>query len=245
MPLPTLVPIHGGEHAGDCWDLTVRALATEEPALRVLAVDLPGRRGKAGDLCNLDIATAVDSVVADIEDARIGSLVITGHSLAGITVPGIAARLGTARVREMIFAACFVPPQDGNVVDTIGGPLSVFAPYTARASKPFLMPGIAARLAFCNGMTRDQRRLVMSRRYRDSVRLYSDRVDRSAMPTDIPRTWILTLRDRVLTPRAQHRSMAALGGVDTVIPVDTCHDVMVSEPRWLAAILARRCRLRS
>lgn len=244
MALPSLVLVHGGEHGADCWDLTVLELAAQEPALRVLAVDLPGRRSKPGNLGGLNIAAAVDSVVNDIESARLDSVVITGHSLAGITVPGVAARLGPQRVREMIFAACFVPPQGTTVVDTMSGPLSIFAPLTARASKPFLMPGIAARLAFCNGMTPAQRRFVMTRRYRDSVRLYNDLVDRSAMPPEIPRTWIMTLRDRVLSRRAQHRSMAALGGVDTVLCVDTCHDLMVSEPGWLAAALAQRCRLR-
>jgi hypothetical protein len=47
MALPALVLVRGGEHAGDCSDLTVPALAAEEPGLRVLAVDLPDRRGKA------------------------------------------------------------------------------------------------------------------------------------------------------------------------------------------------------
>lgn len=244
MTLPSLVLIHGGEHGADCWDLTVHELSAEEPALRVLAVDLPGRRGKPGDLNALDIAAAADSVVHDIESANLDAVVIVGHSLAGITVPAVAAGLGPDRLRELVFAACFVPPQGTTVVDTMRGPLSVFAPLTARASKPFLMPGIAARLAFCNGMTRAQRRFVMTRRYRDSVRLYNDRVDRSAMPIEVPRTWIMTLRDRVLTQRAQRDSIAALGGVETVIPIDTCHDLMVSEPRWLATALLQRCRLR-
>jgi len=39
-------------------------------------------------------------------------------------------------------------------------------------------------------------------------------------------------------------SIAALGGVDTVIPVDACHEVMFSHPARLAEILIQRCRLR-
>ena len=31
------------------------------------------------------------------------------------------------------------------------------------------------------------------------------------------------------------------GGVQTLIPVDTCHDLMISEPRLLAEILIERC----
>ena len=62
------------------------------------------------------------------------------------------------------------------------------------------------------------------------------------MPDDVPRTWILTLRDRALSPGRKRRSIAALGGVQTVIPIDTCHNLMVSEPKLLAEILVERCR---
>jgi hypothetical protein len=59
----------------------------------------------------------------------------------------------------------------------------------------------------------------------------------------VPRTWILTTRDGVLSVRSQHRNINALGGVSTVIPVGACHDVMISHPELLARILIERCRL--
>jgi hypothetical protein len=65
------------------------------------------------------------------------------------------------------------------------------------------------------------------------------------MPNDVPRTWILTTRDRALSVESQRRSIAAIGGVQTIIEMDTCHDLMVSEPRRLAEILVERCRLYS
>ena len=71
-----------------------------EPKLRVLALDLPGRRNKAGDLITACIDGWVDSVVSDIENAALDDLVIVGHSLAGLTVPGVVTKLGSARVRS-------------------------------------------------------------------------------------------------------------------------------------------------
>ena len=72
MALPALVLVHGGGLAGDSWELTIDELRRQAPELTVLAVDLPGRRGKPGDLLNLTIADFVESVVADIEDRRPG-----------------------------------------------------------------------------------------------------------------------------------------------------------------------------
>jgi pimeloyl-ACP methyl ester carboxylesterase len=243
VSLPDLVLVHGGEHAADCWDLVVAELQRQTPELRTLAVDLPGRGGTPGDLATATIGEWVDSVVCDIDRAGLGDIVIVGHSMAGVTVPGVVAKLGSARVREMILAAAFVPPQGQAIVDTLGGPLAWFAKRGARRGKPTKVPRLAAQYAFCNGMSPQQREFALSRLYPESARIPGESVDRSAMPDDVPRTWILTTRDRALSHKSQQASIAALGGVQNVIPIDACHDVMISHPEHVAQLLAERCRL--
>lgn len=244
MALPDLVLVHGGEHAGDCWDLVIDELHRQTPELRVLAVDLPGRGRTPGDLATATIGEWVDSVVADIDREKLGDIVIVGHSMAGVTVPGVVAKLGAARVREMVLVSAFVPRQGEAIVDTLGGPLAIFARWAARGGRPFKVPRAAAQYAFCNGMTKEQRRLTLSKLYRESARIPAQPVDRSDFPVDVPRTWVLTTRDRALSKKSQQASIAALGGVQDVIPIDACHDVMFSHPEKLAHILLERCRQR-
>ncbi|WP_166903386.1 alpha/beta fold hydrolase [Mycobacterium sp. DL440] len=244
MTLPDLVLVHGGEHAADCWELTIAELRCQEPELRVLAVDLPGHGNKPGNLATATIGEWVDSVVADIEDAGLGDIVIVGHSMAGVTVPGVVAKLGSTRVREMILATAFIPRQGQAIVDTLGGPLAFFARRAAKAGDPVKVPRLAAQYAFCNGMTRAQRQFAMSRLYAESARIPAEPVDRSGLPDEVPRTWILTTHDRALSLNSQLASIAALGGIQDVIPVDACHDVMISHPEQLARILIERCQLR-
>jgi pimeloyl-ACP methyl ester carboxylesterase len=245
MDLPDLVLIHGGAHAADCWDLTIAELACQEPKLRVLAVDLPGRGRNPADLATVTIADWVNSVVEDIDNASLGEVVVVGHSMGGLTVPGVAARLGAARVREMVLAAAFIPPQGRSVVDTLRGPLAPLARIGPRINKLATIPKPAARLAFCNAMSREQRRYALSRLCPESARVITEPVDRSDLPAEVPRTWIMTLRDRALSSRQQQRCIASLGGVDTLVCVDTCHDLMYAEPQRLAAILLERCRFRA
>jgi pimeloyl-ACP methyl ester carboxylesterase len=223
----------------------VAELATQAPELRVLAVDLPGRASRPADLATVTIADFVNSVVADVEDAGFGEAVVVGHSLAGVIVPGIVAKLGAARVREMILLAAFVPPQGFSVVDALRGPLAPLARSARWIRKPFPMPAAAARYAFCNGMTREQRELVLSQLCLESPNVIFEPADRSDLPDDIPRTWIMTLRDRALSARQQLTAIHSLGGVDTMICLDGCHDVMYSNPSGLAAMLGDRCRLRA
>ena len=73
--------------------------------------------------------------------------------------------------------------------------------------------------------------------------LAPESADRSDLPPDVPRTWIMTLSDRALSMRQQLTAIESLGGVETMVCIDGCHDVMVSDPVRLAAILADRCRM--
>ena len=114
----------------------------------------------------------------------------------------------------------------------------------ARIGKPMKIPAPAARWAFCNGMTPAQRRETMTKLQAESSRIPGEPVDRTTMPDDVPRTWILTTRDRALSVASQRASMEALGGVQAVIPIDACHEVMFSHPERLAEILVERCRRR-
>lgn len=245
MTLPDLVLVHGGAHAADCWDPTIAALRRQQPGLRVLAVDLPGRRGKPGNLATATIAEWVDSVVADIEQAGLGDVVVVGHSMAGVTVPGVVAKLGAGRVREMVLVAAFVPPRGTAIVDTLGGLLGFYARHVITfAPRTVRLPAVLAGLGFCTAMTPAQREFALSRIYPESLGVPCEPVDRACLPDEVPRSWVLTANDRALSARSQRASIAALGGVATVIAVNACHDVMVSHPERLAEILIQRCRAR-
>lgn len=239
MSRPALVLVHGGQHTARCWEPTVVELARQQPDLRVLAVEVPGRGCSPGDLATLTIKKCVSSVVDQVERAGLDEVVLVGHSLAGISIPAVATRLGARRVCHLVMVACCVPPQGGSVVDTLYGPLRLYARAAARissASKP--LPRFLASQLFCNGMTRGQKAFALDQLCNEAMRLTTETVDRSALPAQIKRTWVLTLRDRALPPSQQRRFAENLGGVDKVVEIDACHDVMVSRPAELATVLA-------
>jgi hypothetical protein len=91
-------------------------------------------------------------------------------------------------------------------------------------------------------MTSEQRQFAMSRLYPEAVSIAIEPVDRRDLPADIPRAWILTTRDRALSVASQRRRIDALGGVQTIVEVDTCHGLMISHPMRRAQILLDRCR---
>jgi pimeloyl-ACP methyl ester carboxylesterase len=237
---PTYVFVHGGQHTGACWQPTIDAMAAVDPDVRTLAVDLPGRGAEPGDLATLTIAQCVESTVRQIEESGADRIVLVGHSMAGITLPGVVEALGAARVAHAVYIACCVPPQGATVQSTLKPPVSWIAGAMSRfvkVSKP--LPTPAAKWMFANGMTDDQKRQVVAGLVPESAVVTKEPVDRSGMP-DVPTTWVLTLRDNSLKPPLQREFVANLGNVDEVIEVDTCHNIMMSEPVRLAELLFAR-----
>jgi pimeloyl-ACP methyl ester carboxylesterase len=243
MPLPALVLVHGGGLAADSWDLTVEEIRRLEPELTVLALDMPGRRNKPGDLRAMTIADYVDSLVGDIKSAGLEEIVIVAHSMGGLPLPGVATKLGSARVREMIFAAAFLPPEGTSIVDNSPPQIATIARYRAKRNVPAPAPNWYARFIFMNGVPAPRRRFMAGKLYAESLRILTEKVVRRGMPDHIPRAWILTKRDRALAPKLQRKYIESVGGVQAVIEMDTCHMLMVSEPERLAEILVERCRL--
>jgi pimeloyl-ACP methyl ester carboxylesterase len=237
---PTFVFVHGGQHTSVCWQPTIDAMRRRQPDVSTLAVDLPGRRNEPGDLATLTIDQCVRSVVRQIDEAGADRVVLVGHSMAGITLPGVSEILGADRIARMVYVACCIPPQGSNVMSTLGPPVSWIAGAMSRfvkVSKP--LPAPAAKWMFANGMTKEQKRLVVAELVPDSAVVTQEPVDRSRM-VDLPTTWVLTLQDNSLKPRLQREFIINLGNVDEVVEVDTCHNIMMSEPDRLAELLLAR-----
>jgi pimeloyl-ACP methyl ester carboxylesterase len=237
---PTIVFIHGGQHTGACWQPTIEAIAKADSSVATLAVDLPGRANEPGDLATLTIEQCVDSVVSQIERAGAERVMLVGHSMAGITLPGVLTALGSDRVSRMVYIACCVPPQGATVLSTLKPPVSWFAALAARGNKPSKpLPAPVATWMFANGMTTEQKQHVVAGLCAESASVTKQPVDRSGMP-DVPTTWILTLRDNSLKPKLQRQFASNLGNVDEVVEIDACHNAMMSEPDGLARLLLAR-----
>jgi pimeloyl-ACP methyl ester carboxylesterase len=168
--------------------------------------------------------------------------VLVGHSLAGVVLPGVAIALGAGRVRRLVLLTCAVPPEGGTVIDVLRGPLQAIAKLAARRRAPTRLPTFVALAAFGNGMDRSQRRLIAESLCPEAGWLMREPVSRRGLDPAIPRTWVLTRRDRGLSPAQQRRSIDNLGGVEELVELDAPHDAMVSHPDELADIVLERVR---
>ena len=233
-----LVLVHGGGHDARCWDLLIDAIARTSD-VRILAVDLPGRGTQPGPLAGLTVGACVAAVVDQIRRADLPRVVLVGHSMAGMIVPGVADALGPSQVERSVLIAANVAPADRPILDTLPLPVRAVAHLTARWPRPYRLPRPLARALFCNGMSRERTRFVTDRLVPEAGWLVREPIP-GPRPGAPPVTWVLTTRDRAVPPALQRRTIAALGSVDDVVEVDAPHDVMVSDPGELARVLLAR-----
>lgn len=235
-----LVLVHGGGHDARCWDRLIDAVAAQSD-VRVLAVDLPGRGTHPGPLRGLTVAACVDAVVDQIRGSELQRMVLVGHSMAGMIVPGVADALGRSQVERIVLIAANVAPPNRSVLDTLPLPGRAVGEVMARWPRPYRMPRPLARALFCNGMSPEQTRFVTDRLVPEAGWLAREPIPgpRHWAP---PVTWVLTARDRAVAPGLQRRTLAAMDTVDEVVEMDAPHDVMVSDPEDLAAVLLATIR---
>jgi len=227
----TFVLIHGGAHGAWCWEPLLGHLEAS-----ALAVDLPGRGGKPGDLETLSIADFAASVVEDIESAGLSRVVLVGHSMAGLTIPPVL-ELIPERIASVVFVSCILPREGQSVLDAISLP---------EAERP-RSPGDAlaeerAREMFCNDMDAAQTRFVLERLCPESIGVMNEPARNAGLRHPVPRCYVKLLRDQALSPALQDESIRNAGPACAVHELDAGHNAMISRPRDLAAILNQIAR---
>jgi pimeloyl-ACP methyl ester carboxylesterase len=229
------VLVHGGGCDRRCWSRL-------QPLLNdaVFALDLPGRGSNPADLSTVKVEDFVEAVASEVVGNDLSDVVLVGHSLGGITLPGVARRVPD-RLRRLVFVSCVVPPHGRSVGDMLESLSPAVAEVASRLGDDVvdgsgaLHPDFATAM-FCNDMNDEQQAFALSLLVPESMGVISEPVDLSGLAPAIPITYVRLLRDASLTLQTQDR-MAGNARADNIVDIDAGHLVMISSPEKLAAVL--------
>jgi len=190
------------------------------------------------DLDDVTIEVAADSVHADIDAAGFDRVVLVGHSLAGVSLPVIAGRLAD-RVAHVVFVSCLVVPDGQSVVTMTRRDQRDQADRRLRTGEgetTVLSPDHHQAL-LGNDLDEEQWSYVRDHVGPDSMRFFTDPVTWGEHLADQPKTYVRLLQDRAVPLDEQDEMIRRLGPGVTVHDIDAGHEVMITQPRSLAALL--------
>jgi len=207
-------------------------LAADPRVAQVVALDLSGHgaRREARPFDQISIADYVDDVVGEVETRELRDVVLVGHSLAGLTIPHAAARLGS-RIRRLVYLATSNPPEGGTIMQLMQQPLSP------------VLRGLDSRQMFCNDLDDETSEWLLERLADEPAGPMNEPVVKVRLPPELPTTYILLERDATLPPELQ-LEQAREAGVDEVVRFDSGHSAFAAKPRELAELLLRLAFLR-
>ncbi len=99
------VLVHGAWHGAWCWAAVINQL--ERLGDRAYAVDLPGHGMNRADRASVTLDSYVNSVAEFIERHDLKNVVLAGHSLGGLTIPGVAAKI-PSRIKRVVWVTALV-----------------------------------------------------------------------------------------------------------------------------------------
>jgi pimeloyl-ACP methyl ester carboxylesterase len=231
----TYVLVHGGGFTGSCWDELRPVLAGPS-----VAVDLPGRASRPGDLATLTVGDFVASVVDELVERDLTDVTLVGHSMAGLTLPGVAEAVPN-RLRRLVFVSCAVPPHGIPLAEVLGGFGPTVAEIADRLGEALvdgsgaLHPDLA-RAMFCSDMDEDQTASTLARMVPEAPSALTEPTDLTGLRHPIPRAYVRLTRDASISLEAQDRMIENLAHAE-VVDLDAGHMAMISRPGDLAELL--------
>jgi pimeloyl-ACP methyl ester carboxylesterase len=232
----TYILVHGSFAGSWSWDEVKKDL--EAAGNTVIAVDLPGRTGDTTPFSNITLQSFVDTVVK-VLDEQAQPVIVVGHSAGGATISQ-AAEARPDKVKSLVYVAAYLL-QNGQSVNSIAmtdagsvlGPKLVFDQATLALSippndvKPLFLTDVpepllseaAAKVQAEPGIPGNTPIAITDANY-----------------GRIPRYYVTTLNDKVISPETQ-KAMYTATSVEQVFELNTGHCPFASMPKELTAIL--------
>ena len=222
--------IHGAQHSSRCWEPIIDRL--DAPAL---ALDLPGRGRHPAPLDRVHLDDFIESAVGDIKNADARDAVLVGHSMAGLSIPGIVDRVHR-RLRHIVFVSCIVPQQGESLLSELPEDLRELANGVA-PDPAGAFPGRKLSIqTMCYDMDEGQTAFTLEVRVAEAYWPMRDPVDLSGLRHPIPRTWVKLMADRSPPPQKVD-VLAKRVGCSDIVELEAGHYAMISHPQELADVL--------
>ncbi len=238
----TFVLVHGAWHGGWCWAAVIKHL--ELLGDRAFAVDLPGHGASTFDRAQVTRQAYVDGVADFIERSDLKDVVLAGHSLGGITIPCVAAKL-PRRIKRVIWVTAMVIPDGERPIDSLPSLPNSEQAWAAAAARPDRSMPIELiadqfRSYFMQDASRDLQDYILAALTPQAIAPMSEPVPmKDFFATGIPQSYVICEDD--ISPNGArgnwHPHFSSRLKNPTTRTIKSGHEVMFTRPAECARAL--------
>ena len=214
---------------------------------KVVAVDLPGHGPRAmEDAAHLSLDDFVSELTQQVRTHELRNLVMAGHGMAAPIVLRAAAMLEEPP-RSLVLFAGVIPDEGKSALDTLPRShrlvFKVLARLNAIARKKFGLPKAVITNLYCNGMDPFDVIQIVGRFGQLPVQLLRAGLYLDDIARICPITYVPLWRDGLFSSDLQRQMAERLGRVEITGELDSCHEVMIEQPKQVANILLRNAEM--
>jgi pimeloyl-ACP methyl ester carboxylesterase len=238
----TFVLVHGAWHGAWCWAAVINQL--EKLGDRGYAVDLPGHGMNRADRSKVTLQRYVETVAKFIEGRDLKNVVLAGHSLGGLTIPGVAAKI-PARIKRVVWVTALVALDGQPIVDPEKSPIAAAAETLPERSIPIEMMGKEFLDGLSNDMAPAVKEFVLSALGPEPIGPMSAPVPMAPyFATGIPSSYIVCEDDQTPVAGAPnwHPHFSSRLKNPTLKSIKSGHEVMFTHPVECARALHELAR---
>jgi pimeloyl-ACP methyl ester carboxylesterase len=231
---PTYVLVHGAWMGAAGWDDTAGELRAA--GADVVTLDLPAHGADTTPVAQATLAGYRDAVLDTISQQKL-PVILVGHSMGGMVITE-AAEASPGAIERLVYVAAYLPADGDSLfhlamsdADSQIGASLQFNGDTVGID-PTKFPDLFC--ADCSDAARAE--LVAGYRVEPGAPLEEMAAVTPGGAGSVPKTYIYTSQDRVVSPALQQR-MSATTPVDRTATLDTSHAAMLSHPHELATLL--------
>jgi pimeloyl-ACP methyl ester carboxylesterase len=225
--------IHGAMRGAWLWDKLMPLLM--KAGANPIAIDLPGHGDRTAEGSFVTMSNYITDVIDFIRKENLKDLVLVGHSMSGIVISKVAEEI-PERVKHLVYLAAVVPKNNEALIDLLTKERQEALTKLHGKVKEVFGTRDQLRPMYFTDLEGGEKEFYLKQLTPQSIAVFFEKVHFKAFPKiDIPKTYILGLRDVSLPPDLTRRFAERLGVVP--VEIEAGHDMMVSRPDTVAKVL--------
>ncbi|MET0466291.1 MAG: alpha/beta fold hydrolase [Chitinophagaceae bacterium] len=234
----TYVLVHGAWQAPYVWDSVKADLSAE--GNKVIVVELPGHGADTTPPHLLSLDVYRDKVIEAVQVAD-SSVILVGHSMGGMVISGVAEKI-PSKISKLVYIGAFIPASGEALTDLASadansklGPL--LAPSEDRLTLDIKRDSLTY-LFISDGNDQEKQRVIDHYRPEPAIPFTSKVTLTNENFGSVPKVYIKTLQDIVISPVLQDRMIAG-AGIKAVENINTSHSPFLSKPHEVSTLLSK------